>query len=100
MRDCLHVWISELSQRTGIPVDTIKHYLRVGVVPAGEPVGPLRAEYDRVPRARPVLAHRALHEVGRLSLDQIRRDLRLHRRVARPACATPSGTRTTCSRPT
>jgi DNA-binding transcriptional MerR regulator len=26
------MWISELSDRTRVPIDTIKHYLRIGVL--------------------------------------------------------------------
>lgn len=66
------MWISELSQRTSVPVDTIKHYLRIGVLPKGEAVGPLRAEYGEAHVARLNLIV-ALHGLGRLSLDQIRR---------------------------
>ena len=66
------MWISQLSELTGLPVDTIKYYLRVGVLPRGVPVGPLRAEYDESHVSRLTLI-RALHDVGRLSLDQIRR---------------------------
>ncbi|RLV51142.1 MerR family transcriptional regulator [Nocardioides mangrovicus] len=68
------MWISELSERTRIPVDTIKHYLRVGVLPKGRSVGPMRAEYDEAHVARLRLV-KALTEVGQLKLDQVRRIL-------------------------
>jgi DNA-binding transcriptional MerR regulator len=59
--------ISELSERTGVPIATIKYYLREGLLMAGESTGATRAEYDgqHVERVRLV---RALVEVGGLSL--------------------------------
>lgn len=59
--------ISELSRRTGVPVATIKYYLREGVLPPGELTAATQARYDdgHVHRLRLV---RALVEVGRLSL--------------------------------
>jgi DNA-binding transcriptional MerR regulator len=65
------MWISELSQRTGVPVATIKYYLREGLLPAGRSVGVTRAVYDEghVRRLRLI---RALVGVGRLSLSAVR----------------------------
>jgi len=59
--------IAELSRRTGVPVPTIKYYLREGLVPAGERTSPNQARYDEshVHRVRLV---RALVEVGGLSI--------------------------------
>ena len=38
--------VSELSERSGVPVATIKYYLREGLLPAGEAIGRRRASYD------------------------------------------------------
>ncbi len=59
--------ISELSRVTGIPVATIKFYLREGLVPEGVRTSPNQAQYDdaHVQRLRLV---RALVGVGGLSL--------------------------------
>jgi len=40
------VRVSELSERSGVPVATIKYYLREGLLPAGEVTGRRRASYD------------------------------------------------------
>lgn len=63
--------ISELSERTGLPLPTIKFYLREGLLPAGELSRPNQATYgDRhVRRLRLV---RALREAGGLSLNTIK----------------------------
>jgi DNA-binding transcriptional MerR regulator len=57
------VRISELSQRTGVPVATVKYYLREGLLPSGERTGVNQARYgeEHVTRLRLV---RALVEVG------------------------------------
>ena len=59
--------MSELSRATGVPVATIKYYLRQGLLPAGRPTAATQAEYDEahVQRLRLV---RALVDVGGLSL--------------------------------
>lgn len=59
--------ISELSRASGIPVATIKFYLREGLVPEGVRTSPNQAQYDdaHVQRLRLV---RALVGVGGLSL--------------------------------
>ncbi|NNU26350.1 MerR family transcriptional regulator [Isoptericola sp. JC619] len=63
--------ISGLAERTGVPVATIKYYLREGLVPAGEATSRTQASYgDRhVDRVRLV---RALTESGGLSLAGVR----------------------------
>src|SRR3954471_23038235 len=38
--------IAELSRHTGVPVPTIKYYLREGLLPAGELTSPNQARYD------------------------------------------------------
>ncbi len=66
------MWISELSDRTRVPIDTIKHYLRIGVLPRGRPIADRRSEYDEthVERLRLI---RAMIEVGGMRLDSVRR---------------------------
>src|SRR4051812_4023322 len=63
--------ISELSRTTGVPVATIKYYLREGLLPAGRPVAATQAEYGdaHVQRLRLV---RALLAVGGLSVASAR----------------------------
>lgn len=63
--------IGELSQQTGVPIPTIKYYLREGLLPAGELTSPNQARYDdaHVRRLRLV---RALVEVGGLSIAATR----------------------------
>lgn len=65
------MWISELSERTGVPVHTIKYYLREGLVPSGEVTARTRATYDEshVERVRLV---RALVEVAGLPITAVR----------------------------
>lgn len=59
--------IGELSRRTGVPVPTIKYYLREGLLPPGELSSPNQASYDdrHVHRLKLV---RALVDVGELSI--------------------------------
>jgi DNA-binding transcriptional MerR regulator len=66
------MWISELSDRTRVPIDTIKHYLRIGVLPRGRPIADRRSEYDEshVERLRLI---RAMIEIGGMRLDSVRR---------------------------
>ncbi|MEV0133342.1 MerR family transcriptional regulator [Dactylosporangium sp. NPDC050688] len=63
--------IAELSQKAGVPVPTIKYYLREGLLPAGELTSPNQARYDdrHVQRLRLV---RVLLDVGRLPIATIR----------------------------
>ncbi|WP_433609336.1 MerR family transcriptional regulator [Dactylosporangium sp. CA-139114] len=63
--------IAELSRQTGVPVPTIKYYLREGLLPAGELTSPNQARYDdrHVQRLRLV---RALLDIGRLPIATIR----------------------------
>ena len=101
--------ISELSRATGVPVATIKFYLREGLVPEGVRTSPNQAQYDdaHVQRLRLV---RALVGVGGLSIAATREVLghidepaqptldllgAAHQAVApelpHPAAATPAG---------
>ncbi|MEP6817844.1 MAG: MerR family transcriptional regulator [Marmoricola sp.] len=66
------MWVSELSERAEIPIDTVKHYLRIGVLHKGVPLAGRRAEYDESHIARLKLI-RALTEVGDMKLDSVRR---------------------------
>jgi DNA-binding transcriptional MerR regulator len=68
------MWMSELSSRSGLPVPTIKYYLRERLLHAGESVGATRARYDdsHVRRLRLV---RSLTEVAGLRLEDVRRVL-------------------------
>ncbi|GAA4975253.1 MerR family transcriptional regulator [Kineococcus glutinatus] len=63
--------ISELSRDSGVPVATIKFYLREGLLPPGLATGATRAEYDERHLARLRLV-RALVDVGRLPLAGVR----------------------------
>ncbi|MEV4249626.1 MerR family transcriptional regulator [Streptosporangium canum] len=64
--------ISQLSAASGVPIPTIKYYLREGLLPPGEQTSATRAEYGagHVRRLRLV---RALLEVGRLPIASIRK---------------------------
>ncbi len=68
------VWsmrIAELSDRSGVPVPTIKYYLREGLLPAGEAVRTNQARYDERHLQRLRLI-RVLIDVGRLPVAAIR----------------------------
>ncbi|MFG2481520.1 MerR family transcriptional regulator [Streptomyces virginiae] len=62
--------IGELSRRTGVPVPTIKYYVREGLLPPGELSSPNQASYDEGHERRLRLI-RALLEVGGLSVAAI-----------------------------
>jgi DNA-binding transcriptional MerR regulator len=61
------VKISELSRRSGVPVATIKFYLREGLLPAGRATAVTQAQYDsdHLHRLRLI---RALIQIGGLSV--------------------------------
>jgi DNA-binding transcriptional MerR regulator len=63
--------VSELSERTGVSIPTLKYYLREGLLPAGEAQGATRSSYDEahVERVRLI---RTLIDVGRLSIERVR----------------------------
>ena len=63
--------MAELSRESGLPVATIKFYLREGLLPPGERTRPNQARYsaDHVRRLRLV---RALIDIGGLSVAQTR----------------------------
>lgn len=62
--------MAELSTESGVPVATVKYYLREGLLPAGRRIGPNQAEYsdEHLRRLRLVCA---LREIGGLSLAEV-----------------------------
>lgn len=64
--------ISELSEATGMPIATLKFYLREGVLHAGEARAKTQASYDQSHADRVKLV-RSLTEVGGLSIAATRR---------------------------
>jgi DNA-binding transcriptional MerR regulator len=62
--------MAELSAESGVPVATVKYYLREGLLPAGRRIGPNQAQYSRghLKRLRLVCA---LREIGGLSLAEV-----------------------------
>lgn len=63
--------ISELSRATGVPVATVKYYLREGLLPPGRATGATQAQYDERHVTRLRLA-RSLVQVGGLSVAAAR----------------------------
>lgn len=63
--------MAELSRRSGVPVPTIKYYLREGLLPPGEATAATRAAYDdgHVRRLRLI---RALVEIGELPIASVK----------------------------
>jgi DNA-binding transcriptional MerR regulator len=55
--------MAELSERSGTTVATVKYYLREGLVPAGQSLGPTRADYSEAHLQRVRLV-RALIDAG------------------------------------
>ncbi|WP_349426603.1 MerR family transcriptional regulator [Microbacterium sp. LWS13-1.2] len=68
--------ISELSERSGVPVATVKFYIREGMLPRGESVSATRAEYGEEHLARLRLIA-ALADVRGLPLVRVREVLDL-----------------------
>lgn len=68
--------ISELSERSGVPVATLKFYIREGMLPRGEAVSATRAEYGEEHLARLRLIA-ALADVRGLPLSRVREILNL-----------------------
>ncbi|WP_214413051.1 MerR family transcriptional regulator [Sphaerisporangium fuscum] len=62
--------ISQLSAASGVPIPTIKYYLREGLLPQGEQTAATRAEYGEG-HLRRLRLIRALLEVGRLPVAAI-----------------------------
>lgn len=59
--------MAELSAETGVPVPTIKYYLREGLLPAGTRTSPNQVKYDEA-HVRRLKLVRALIEAGGLSI--------------------------------
>ncbi|WP_433218133.1 MerR family transcriptional regulator [Microtetraspora malaysiensis] len=64
--------ISQLSAESGVPIPTIKYYLREGLLPQGDQTSATRAEYGQE-HLRRLRLIRALLEVGRLPVASIRK---------------------------
>ncbi|MDT0615742.1 MerR family transcriptional regulator [Streptomyces lancefieldiae] len=62
--------IGELSRRTGVPVPTIKYYVREGLLPPGELTSPNQASYGESHERRLRLI-RALLDVGGMKVAEI-----------------------------
>jgi DNA-binding transcriptional MerR regulator len=90
--------IAELSDRSGVPVPTIKYYLREGLLPAGESIRANQARYDERHLQRLRLI-RVLIDVGRLPVATIRElltdldqpSLNLHHALGRALKSGPQG---------
>lgn len=63
--------ISELSRTVGVPVATVKYYLREGLLPPGVATSATQASYDET-HARRLRLVRALVDVGGLPLAAVR----------------------------
>ncbi len=63
--------MAELSDRSGIPVATVKYYLREGLLPAGERTSPNQARYGESHLQRLKLV-KALTDVGGMSLASVK----------------------------
>lgn len=63
--------VSELAERAEVPLATVKYYLREGLLPAGETVGPRRAEYAEA-HLRRLRVLRLLREVGGVPVTSLR----------------------------
>jgi DNA-binding transcriptional MerR regulator len=63
--------LAELSERSGVPVGTIKYYLRERLLPPGERVSATQAEYSEAHVRRLALV-RALIQVGRVPVATAR----------------------------
>lgn len=68
--------ISELARRTGVPVATIKYYLREGILPQGEPRGATQADYGDA-HVRRLRLIRSLVDLAGLPIARIRTVLEL-----------------------
>jgi DNA-binding transcriptional MerR regulator len=63
--------VSELAERSEVPLATVKYYLREGLLPAGETTGPRRAEYGEA-HLRRLRVLRLLREVGGVPVTSLR----------------------------
>ena len=63
--------ISELARTAGLPVATVKYYLRDGLLPPGRSTSATQADYDET-HVRRLRLVRALAEIGGLTLADVR----------------------------
>lgn len=63
-----------MSRTTGVPVPTVKYYLREGLLPVGTPTAPNQAEYGEE-HTRRLRLIRVLREVGELGIAQVKKVL-------------------------
>lgn len=63
--------MAELSGQSGVPVATIKYYLREGLLPPGERTSPNQARYGEA-HVRRLRLIRGMLDVGGLSINQVR----------------------------
>jgi DNA-binding transcriptional MerR regulator len=63
--------ISDLSRASGVPIPTVKYYLREGLLPAGELTSPNQARYSDE-HLRQLQVVRVLVEVGGLSIAAVK----------------------------
>ena len=63
--------VSELADEAGVPLATVKYYLREGLLPPGQVTGPRRAEYDES-HVRRLRLLRVLREVGDIPVTNLR----------------------------
>lgn len=66
--------MAELSARSGVPIPTIRYYLREDLLPAGELTSPNQATYDES-HLRSLKVVRTLIEIGGLSIARVRKVL-------------------------
>jgi DNA-binding transcriptional MerR regulator len=62
--------MTELSERSGVPIPTIRYYIREGLLPPGEFTSPNQATYDDS-HVRRLALIRALVEVGGMSIAAV-----------------------------
>jgi len=65
------VRMAELSEASGVPIPTIRYYVREGLMPPGEHTSPNQARYDDT-HVRRLKLVRALLEIGGLSVAEVR----------------------------
>ncbi|MFJ5231124.1 MerR family transcriptional regulator [Kitasatospora sp. NPDC088391] len=63
--------LADLGERSGVPLATVKYYLREGLLPPGQRVNATQAEYDESHLRRLRLV-RAMIQVGRLPVATVR----------------------------
>lgn len=91
--------ISDLSRESGVPIPTLKFYLREGLLPPGERTARNQATYDAAHLRRLHLI-RVLIDVGGLSLQAVRRVLAALERADAPLHEVLAEAHTSLRRPT